>query len=416
MKCLTLRASRSATPINPISTKSFNTVEGIDNPESKVPMIRQNSSLTVWKEKLPMIRKTSALEVYKSNLPQQIKAELKEDIFLENKKNDILFLTGRVNEISDRKNNNTHTLKSGIYKLLYGTPSVFGSEVEKNRHELKENFLRFVHQQNYAEELRDVNPSQRLFNGSDDGFKVKRQDKRPFVKVTEKIYPNKSREELSGASGSKVYPNIFSCSSKSTLTEEGKLIPVSATDLAIYGEKFPTKLANFVFAHVANTNKASAKRGFEEDASQEIGDVIKNDMFNELSLKEQKASPFTSAFFDTPRKELFNKWGAADEVIEIDLSNTQYLSPTYIVSLILFAADFPGADEKISYKWRDSDKNSWNEESLKATEKLLIAHGIDPNGEWTQREKIAFYALVADEYLIVGVTPPNTAKIVKKQS
>jgi hypothetical protein len=46
----------------------------------------------------------------------------------------------------------------------------------------------------------------------------------------------------------------------------------------------------------------------------------------------------------------------------------------------------------------------------------LIAHGIDPNGEWTQREKIAFYALVADEYLILGVTPPNTAKIVKKQS
>jgi|GEM_PF-4851178 len=416
MKSLTLRASRSATPVNPISTKSFNTAEGNDNPESKVPMIRQSSSLMVCKEKLPMVRKTSALEVYKPNLPQLLKAELKKDIFLENKKNDILFLTGRVNEISDRKNNNTHTLKSEIYKLLYGAPPVFGSEIEKNRHELKENFLRFVHQQNYAEEHRDVNPLQRLFNGSNDGFKVTRQDKSPYIKTPEIIIPNDSKEELLGASGLKVYENIFSFFFKKLLNKEGQVIPVSATNLAVYGEKFPTELANKVFAHVASLNKAFTKRGFDKNVSLEIGGAIKNDIFNELSLKEEKASPFTSASFDTPRKNLFSKWGAADEFIEIDLSKSQYLSPTYIVSLILFATDCPEANQKTSYKWRDSKKELWDDQSLQATEKLLVAHGIDPNGEWTEREKIAYYTLIADEYLILGVTPPDTAKIVKAQS
>ncbi len=84
--------------------------------------------------------------------------------------------------------------------------------------------------------------------------------------------------------------------------------------------------------------------------------------------------------------------------------------------MILFAADIPGADQKISYNWRDNNKDYWRDHSLQATEKLLFAHGIDPNGEWTYREKIAYYTLVADEYLIVGVTPPSTAKIVKTQS
>lgn len=412
MKSLTLRASRSATPFKSINTSSASNSDVTNNPESKVPMIRKSSSLMVWKENLPMVRKTSALEVYKPNLPELSK----EDIFLENKKNDILFLTSRGNETSDSKNDYVNTLKLGINKLLYGTPTIFSSEIEKNRHELKENFLRFVHQQNYAELHRDVNPSQRLFNGSDDGFKVKRQDKSPYIKTPEIIIPNDSKEELLGASGLKVYENIFSCFSKSMLDKEGRVIPVNATDLAIYTEQFPTKLANWVFAHVASLNKAFTKRGFDKNVSLEIGGAIKNDIFNELSLKEEKASPFTSASFDTPRKNLFSKWGAAGEIIEIDLSNIQYLSPTYIVSLILFATDCPEANQKTSYKWRDSKKELWDDQSLQATEKLLVAHGIDPNGKWTEREKIAFYALVADEYLILGVTPPSTAKIVKTQS
>lgn len=395
MKSLISKASRPVTPVNPIITKPILSSEGRNNPESKVPKIQKSSSLLELKENLSGVWKTLTFEVCKPNLPEL----LKEDTFLENEKNDYV-----------------NTLKSGINKLLYGTPTIFSSEIEKNRHELKENFLRFVHQQNYAELHRDVNPSQRLFNGSDDGFKVKRQDKSPYLKSPESIIPNNSKEELMGVSGSKIYENVIGYFSKSMLDKEGRVIPVNATDLEIYTEQFPTKLANWVFAHVASLNKAFVKRGFEKDASQEIGETIKNDMFNELSIKEKKASPFTSASFDSPRKELFDQWGAAGEFVEIDLSNIQYLSPTYIVSLILFAADIPGADQKISYNWRDNNKDYWRDHSLQATEKLLFAHGIDPNGEWTYREKIAYYTLVADEYLIVGVTPPSTAKIVKTQS
>lgn len=395
MRSLTSKVSRPVTPVNPISTKPLIPSEGITNPELKVPTIRNTKSLVVLDK------------VYLEYLKTKVMSE-------SNQYKSLLISNGIKSK--DEVNLVINYYKDQANKLLYGTPLVFGSEIEKNRHELKENFLRFVHQQNYAEEHRDVNPLQRLINGSDDGFKVTRQDKSPYIKAPERIISNDSKEELLGASGLKVYENILSYFSKSMLNKEDQVIPVSATDLAIYGEKFPTKLANKVFAHVASLNKAFTKRGFDKNVSLEIVDAIKNDMFNELSLKEEKASPFTSASFDTPRKNLFSKWGAADEFIEIDLSKSQYLSPTYIVSLILFATDCPEANQKTSYKWRDSKKELWDDQSLQATEKLLVAHGIDPNGEWTEREKIAYYTLIADEYLIVGVTPPSTAKIVKTQS
>ncbi len=457
MKSLTLRASRSATPFKSINTSSVSNSDVTNNPESKVPMIRKSSSLIVQEKNNWLVNNDREKSVAQKKIAEFLRAESieesKEYLLLEkmviefiannvsirSEKNSPLILLSasqsqaeknstakedfkleeRYNKQKISEENeylSLEKLKAKFHNFLYGTPLIFGSEIEKNRHELKENFLRFVHQQNYAEEHRDVNPSQRLFNGSNDGFKVTRQDKSPYVKTPEIIIPNDSKEELLGASGLKVYENIFSCFSKSTLNKEGQVIPVSATNLAVYDEKFPAELANKVFAHEASLNKAFVKRGFEKDASQEIGGAIKNDIFNELSLKEEKASPFTSASFDTPRKNLFSKWGAADEFIEIDLSKVQYLSPTYIVSLILFATDCPEANQKTSYKWRDSKKELWDDQSLQATEKLLVAHGIDPNGEWTEREKIAFYALVADEYLILGVTQPNIAKIVKAQS
>ena len=395
MKSLIPTVLRQVTPANPINIKSPTPSEVRTNQKSKEPTIRNTKSTVVLdKVYLDYLKTKLMCEAY------QYKS---------------LLISNGIKS-KDEVNLVINYYKDQVNKLLYGTLPVFGSEIEKNRHELKENFLRFVHQQNYAEQHRDVNPSQRLFNGSDDGFKVTRQDKSPFIKAPERIIPNDSKEELLGASGSKVYENIIGYFSKSMLDKEGRVIPVSATNLAVYTEKFPTELANKVFAHVASLNKAFTKRGFDKNVSLEIGDAIKNDMFNELSLKEEKASPFTSASFDTPRKNLFSKWGAADEFIEIDLSKVQYLSPTYIVALILFATDCPEANQKTSYKWRDSKKELWDDQSLQATEKLLVAHGIDPNGEWTEREKIAFYALVADEYLILGVTQPNTAKIVKAQS
>jgi hypothetical protein len=69
MKSLTLRGSRSATPFKSINTNSASNSDVINNPELKVPMIRQSSSLMEWKENLPIVRKTSALDVYKPNFP-----------------------------------------------------------------------------------------------------------------------------------------------------------------------------------------------------------------------------------------------------------------------------------------------------------------------------------------------------------
>ena len=144
MKSLIVRASRSATPVNSISTKSFIAGEGIDNPESKPPMIRQSSSLTVWKENLPMVRKISAIELYKPNFPQYIK----EDGALETQeKNPLTLLSEYKAEIKENSNSGKDeiTFKNKIAvmldKFLYGTPPKFKTEHEKNYYYRSLDFL-----------------------------------------------------------------------------------------------------------------------------------------------------------------------------------------------------------------------------------------------------------------------------------
>jgi hypothetical protein len=419
MKSLTLRGSRSATPVNPISTKSFYTAEGIDNPESKVPMIRQNSSLTVWKEKLPMVRKTSALEVYKPNFPQYIK----EDSALETQeKNSLTLISEYKAEIEENSNADEITFKNKIAVMLniflYGTPPKFKTEHEKNYYYRSLAFFASIASRISAEQDFDSSPENRFISCFDEDLKVKRYDKKPEDKIMWRNDPNNSKKILKGPQDEKIYQYILTCFSKSFLDTQGKIIPVNNLSLDIFTEFFPNELANFVYKHVADTNKAVVQRGYEIDSDPEHVSLNRSNMLSELERMEKRASPLTSASHNATRPELFMAWGKPGEHKEIDTAKVRILSTSQIVNLILFAANDEHAYKEAKFgngskfNWREHDKHLWNEKSLKDTEKALIEHGIDPNGDWTEREKTAYYTLIAGEWLVLGATQKDVARII----
>ena len=413
MKSLTLRASRSATPFKSINTSSASNSDVTNNPKSKVPMIRKSSSLMVWKENLPMVRKTSALEVYKPNFLQRVK----EDSELETQEKNPLTLVSEYKvEIEENSNVKENVFKNKIAAMLntflYGTPPKFKTEHEKNYYDRSLAFFASIASRTSAEQDWDSNPENRFISCLDEDLKVKRYDKNPEVKNIFRNNRNNSNKTLTGPKGKEIYPNIITYFSKSVLDSQGKIIPVSAFNPDIFSEPFPKELANIVYKHVADTNKAVVQRGYEFDSDLKHTSLNQSNMLIELEQKQEKASPLTSGSHNPTRPELFMAWGKPGEHIEIDTAKVRILSSSQIVNLILFAADDEHANQKTSFKWREHKKEFWNEKSLPATEKALIEHGIDPNGDWTEREKTAYYTLIAGEWLVIGATPEDVARII----
>jgi hypothetical protein len=413
MKSLTLRASRSATPFKSINTSSASNSDVTNNPESKVPMIRKSSNLMVWKENLPMVRKTSALEVYKPNFLQRVK----EDSVLETQeKNPLTLVSENKVEIEENPNVEENVFKNKMAAMLntflYGTPPKFKTEHEKNYYDRSLAFFASIASRTSAEQDWDSNPENRFISCFDEDLKVKRYDKNPEVKNIFRSNRNNSNKTLSGPKGEERYPNIITYFSKSVVDSQGKIIPVSALNPDIFSEPFPKVLANIVYKHVADTNKAVVQRGYEFDSDLEHTSLNRSNMLIELEQKEKKASPLTSASLNTTRPELFMAWGKPGEYIEIDTAKVRILLPSQIVNLILFAANDEHANQKTSFKWREHKKELWDEKSLQETEKLLIEHGIDPNGDWTEREKTAYYTLIAGEWLVIGATPEEVARVI----
>ena len=421
MKSLTLRGSRSATPFKSINTNSASNSDVTNNPELKVPMIRQSSSLMEWKENLPIVRKTSALDVYKPNFPQHIK----EDSALENQEKIPLMLVSEYKpELKENSNSNADeiTFKNKIAVMLniflYGTPPKFTTEHEKNYYERNLAFCGSIVSRISAEQDWDSNPENRFISCFDENLKVKRYDKKPEDKIIFRDNLNNSKKYLIGPEGKKIYKNIVTNFSKSVLDAQGRIIPINKLSMDIFTEHFPIMLANFVYKHVADTNKASIQRGYDFNLDKECTAQDRSNMLSELEQMEKTASSLTSASRNATRPELFMAWGRPGEYIEIDTAKVRILSPSQIVNLILYAANDEHASKPAQngdgskFKWVEHKKNLWNEKSLKDTEKSLIDHGIDPNGDWTEREKTAYYTLIAGEWLVVGATPEHVARII----
>ncbi len=397
MRSLTSKLSRPVTPVNPISTKPLIPSEGITNPELKVPTIRNTKSLVVLDK------------VYLEYLKTKVMSE-------SNQYKSLLISNGIKSK--DEANLVINYYKDQVNKLLYGTPPKLKAEYEKNYYERNLAFCGSIVSRISAEQDWDSNPENRFISCFDEHLKVKRYDKKPEDKIMWRNDPNNSKKILKGPQDEKIYQYILTCFSKSFLDTQGKIIPVNNLSLDIFTEFFPNELANFVYKHVADTNKAVVQRGYEIDSDLEHVSLNRSNMLSELERMEKRASPLTSASHNATRPELFMAWGKPGEHKEIDTAKVRILSPSQIVNLILFAANDEHAYKEAKFgngskfNWREHDKHLWNEKSLKDTEKALIEHGIDPNGDWTEREKTAYYTLIAGEWLVLGATQKDVARII----
>ena len=397
MRSLTSKVSRPVIPVNPISTKPLIPSEGITNPELKVPTIRNTKSLVVLDK------------VYLEYLKTKVMSE-------SNQYKSLLISNGIKSK--DEANLVINYYKDQVNKLLYGTPPKLKAEYEKNYYERNLAFCGSIVSRISAEQDWDSNPENRFISCFDENLKVKRYDKKPEDKIIFRDNLNNSKKYLIGPEGKKIYPNVLTFFSKSALDTRGKIIPVNNLSLDIFTEFFPNELANFVYKHVADTNKAVIQRGYEFDSDKECTAQDRSNMLSELEQMEKTASSLTSASRNATRPELFMAWGRPGEYIEIDTAKVRILSPSQIVNLILYAANDEHASKPAQnadgskFKWVEHKKNLWNEKSLKDTEKALIDHGIDPNGDWTEREKTAYYTLIAGEWLVVGATSEHVARII----
>lgn len=287
-----------------------------------------------------------------------------------------------------------------IHQLIFGKGMSFPSQAALNRHNLHQRYLGELVQNNQFEEILDASPVKRYKNHSAPGFKTRRYDKKPFNTIVSRIESRSTSEERSIVS-----------MAKSRLSEDGKLVPVGTLPAEIWNEDIPFQLANLIYAHVYSTNKLRAIAQVPVDAGDDQIEQLILNLEAEISEKLSSGSPCTSTTSNPVMSAELESWGEPGKYIEVDANNVNILSPSYLTALILFAAFDIKINEPAINKWRI--KYESNPAEVLRMESLLIQHGIEPDGQWTNRDRCAYLALLADEYTLIGTTPLNTAKNVK---
>lgn len=461
MKSLTAKVSRPVALVNPTKANPIIATQAVTSPIVKAPMIRKTLSLMVQEKNNWVIHNDRNKSVTQKIIAAFLKAEFieesKEYLLLEKMVTEFLTNNGsikskkysplmllnaaqsqvekifiaqedfKLEEKSSKQKISEENEYIGLEKLkakfhifLYGEKNANESMHKKNLIDRQIVFCGSLASRISAEQDWDSSPENRFISSFDPELKVSRYDKKPEDKIMFRKDPNNSKKELTGPQGKKIYPNVHTYFSKSLLDEKGRIIPVNNLNIDIFTEHFPITLANLVYKHVADTNKAVVQRGYELDSDQEISSLDRSKMLSDLDGLEKKASPLTSASLNATRPALFMAWGKPDQYIEIDPTKVRILSPSQIVNLILYAANDEHAQKEArfgdgkKFKWVEHKKDLWDEKSLKDTERTLIDHGIDPNGDWTEREKTAYYTLIAGEWLIVGATQEDVARIIYK--
>jgi hypothetical protein len=204
---------------------------------------------------------------------------------------------------------------------------------------------------------------------------------------------------------------IVTASAKSCLTRQGHLQAVGVLPADIWTDDFPDQLANLGYAHINETNKVRESVSIKNDLADEELAQLKIDLISNVETKLRSGSPMTSTTAASLIDDYLKTWGPTYEYIAVDAHKTNIISPSYIAALILFAAEGDELKAPAKNDWRTQYPEKMAPDKMKM-KKLLIQHGIDPDGKWTKRERGAFYALVAAEHMLIGTTPPNVARIV----
>ena len=270
-----------------------------------------------------------------------------------------------------------------------------------HRHNLKQRFLGEVVQQNQFESILDANPAKRFCHHSAPQFTTRRYAKNPKLMLTINEKVDEKNTDIT----------IISASAKSQLTEQGQLKAVGALPSEVWTDTMPHCLANLGYAHVNETNKIKESASAQKGITDEKLDRLKMDLISKVEEKLYSGSPLTSTTVNSLIDDYLKTWGPNDEYIEIDAHKTNIVSPSYMAALILFAAHNDKIDAPAKNDWRTAYPENMAPDAAKM-EKLLIQHGIDPNGEWTKRDRCAYFVLAAAEYMLIGATKTDVARIV----
>lgn len=294
------------------------------------------------------------------------------------------------------------TIAPGVHRFIFGREKPFRNEAALNRYILKERFLGEIVQQNQFESIFDINPANRFRNHSSPTYTTRRYARNPgdMISVIEK--PG----------------SVLAASAKSCLTEKGQLLPVGNLPESVWTDDYPNSLAYLSYEHLNEKNKVKASVQLAEGATDEEKAASRLDLISKLEGELCNGSPITSTTTGNSLIENNLKtWGENDEYIEIDAHETNVISSKYIAALVLFAAKHDDAKKNNDINKRK--ENNWRKHYLESNgtdmptmANLLRQHGVDPDGKWTKRESSVYYALVADEHMLIGATPAGTARIV----
>lgn len=295
------------------------------------------------------------------------------------------------------------TVAPALHRIIFGKDKPFRNEAALNRYILKERFLGELVQQNQFESLFDINPANRFRHHSSPTYTTRRYARNPGVMISVIEKPG----------------SVLAASAKSCLTEKGQLLPVGYLPESVWTDDYPHSLAYLSYEHLNEKNKIKASVQLPEGATDEEKASSKLDLISEMKGKLCNGSPITSTTTGNSLIENnLNTWGENNEYIEIDAHKANSVSSSYIAALILFAAKSDDAKKNNDINKRK--ENNWRNHYLESNgtdmpkmATLLRQHGVDPDGKWTKRESSVYYALVADEHMLIGATPVGSARIVK---
>lgn len=292
-------------------------------------------------------------------------------------------------------------LKTSIplaHQCIFGPDRAYLNASDRYREQFRQRFIGELTQRNQFECILDANPAHRFDLHTEPGYRTRRYDRQPDVMITAQTRPHPTD------------PDCYSLSvcAKSRLAEYGQLEPVAPISSDIWEEDSPIKLAALVYAHVYSTNKPKASASLSTTTTSEERERMESVLRETVQRKCAAGSPLTSTTLNSYIDDFLRAWGKPDTYISVEADRVHMVSPTYLAALILFVASDENADTLIKFDWRkDFAKANGKDEYKMAA--LLEAHGVNPNGQWTNRDRCAYFALVAAEHMVIGVTPEGTA-------
>lgn len=259
-------------------------------------------------------------------------------------------------------------------------------------------------QQELFADLYGVSTVQRLSREWDSDMPVVRYDKEPASDISSWTRTDRKDPTVLWLMGG----------IKSKLNDAGQVIPPGTLPADVWEEPVPVTLANLAYQHVMSINKPRFQQRLPDGASPEEVAAVCQQKREELGAASGKGSPLTSFTMRPPMANMLATWGADGQCVTLQGQDAKLIGPYRMAWMILEFANVDGIDDPVNFAWRE-DRGCFPDsgcEGVRKMERILTDIGIDPDGSWTRREKAVFYALVADEHLLIGVPPAGAAAVV----